>query len=193
MPRLQCNQRQQEDTGTLRSLQNAPYGAERLDRRSEVINEALAEEVRRGGEQRKKRSDSATAAVPETESAAPESRANPSEPEANPKRRLLIKSASLTASGSGQQRQKKSIPDDEQGMQVEDTPDTGTGEGTASPAAPSAGIRRRIAVKSEPVAVTTQEAVDGPAHRGDTRRIPCPACQKGHRHIGTDTMIEAWT
>ena len=86
---------------------------------------------------------------------------NPIEPEANPKRRLLMKSASLTASGSGQLRQKRSIPDDESGMQVEDTPETSTGEGTASPTAPSANIRPRIAVKSEPVAVTTQEAVDG--------------------------------
>ena len=120
-----------------------PHGAERLDRRDEVINEALAEEVRRG-EQRKKRSDRATVAVPETESAAPEPRENPIEPEANPKRRLLMKSASLTASGSGQQRQKGAI-----------------GALAKSPAAPSANIPRRIAVKSEPVAVTTQEAVDG--------------------------------
>ena len=59
-----------------------------------MINETLAEEVRRG-EQRKKRSDSATRAVPETESAAPEPRENPIEPEANPKRRLLMKSASF--------------------------------------------------------------------------------------------------
>ena len=81
--------------------------------------------------------------------------------EANPKRRLLMKSASLTASGSGQQRQKRSIPDDESGMQVEDTPETGTGEGTASPVAPPRNIRRRIALKSEPVAVTTQETIDG--------------------------------
>ena len=88
-----------------------------------MINEALAEEVLRG-EQRKKRSDRATVAVPETESAAPEPRENPIEPEANPKRRLLMKSASLTASGSGQQMQKRSIPDDESGTQVEDTPET---------------------------------------------------------------------
>ena len=136
-------------------------GAERLDRRSEVINEALAEELQRG-EQRKKRSDRATLAVPETESAAPEPRENPIEPVANPKRRLLMKSASLTASGSGQQTQKRAIAEHESGMQVEDTPETGTGEGTASPAAaPSANIRRRVDVKSEPVAVTTQEAVDG--------------------------------
>ena len=70
-----------------------------------------------------------------------------------------MKSASLTASGSEQQRQKRSTPDDESGMRVEDTPETGTGEGTASPVAPSANIRR-IAVNSEP-AVTTQEAIDG--------------------------------
>ena len=81
--------------------------------RKEVIHEALAEEVRRG-EQRKKRSDRA----------AVEPRENPIEPEVNPKRRLLMKSASLTASGSGQQEQKKSIPDDEWRMQVEDTPET---------------------------------------------------------------------
>ena len=77
-----------------------------------MINEALAEEVRRG-EQRRKRSDRATAALPEAESAAPAQRENPIEPEVNPKRRLLMKSASLTASGSGQQGQKRSIPDDE--------------------------------------------------------------------------------
>ena len=46
-------------------------------------------------------------------------------------------------------------------MQVEDMSETGTGEGTALPAAPSANTRRRIVVKSEPMAVTTQEAVDG--------------------------------
>ena len=37
----------------------------------------------------------------------------------------------------------------------------GTGESTSLPGAPSANTRRRIVVKSEPVAVTTQEAVDG--------------------------------
>ena len=57
-------------------LRITPHGAERLDRRNEVINEALAEEVRRG-EQRKKRSDRATVAVPGTESAAPAPRENP--------------------------------------------------------------------------------------------------------------------
>ena len=127
------------------------------------------EEVRRG-EQRKKRSDGTTEAVPVTGSAAPEPmagstapelREDPIEPDQNPKRRMLMKSASSTATNTGQQREKRPIPDGESRMQVEDMSETGTGEGTALPAAPSANTRRRIVVKSEPMAVTTQEAVDG--------------------------------
>ena len=72
-----------------------------------------------------------------------------------------MKSTPLTASSSGEQGQKRSIPDDESGMQVEDTQKTDTGEGEVSPAAVSTNIRRRIAMKSEPAAVTTQEAIDG--------------------------------
>ena len=91
----------------LRSWQKAnrrmpPHGKERLGRRDEVINETLAEEAQRG-EQRKKRSDYPTAGVPESEpaaSAAPEPREAPVEPDPNPKRRLLMKSASSTASDS---------------------------------------------------------------------------------------------
>ena len=92
---IKDNKRAQAHSGRCRTqieecLRTTPHGAERLDRRNEVNNEALAEEVRRG-KQRKKRSDSATAAVPETDSAAPESREAPIEPEVNPKRRLLMK------------------------------------------------------------------------------------------------------
>ena len=164
-------------------LRTTPHGAERLDRRNEVINEALAEGARRG-EQRKKRSDRTTVAAPETDSAAATAaataaasattaataaatgpaagapRENPIEPDVNPKRRLLMKSAPLTASSSGEPGQKRTIPGDESRMQGEDTPKTGTGEGTASPAAIPMNVRRRIAVKSESVEVTTQEAVD---------------------------------
>ena len=50
-------------------LRNTPHGAERLDRRNEIINEALADEVQRG-EQRKNRSDGTTVAAPGTEPAA---------------------------------------------------------------------------------------------------------------------------
>ena len=96
-----------------------------MERRDEVINEAPAEEVRRE-EQRKKRNDRAEAEAPETELTAPavsESREDPIEPSSNPKRRLLMKAASLTASGSGQQREGKAIPDDEPRMQIEDKPE----------------------------------------------------------------------
>ena len=88
MQSLRCRSREHESRG-----RESP-STERLDRRNEVINEALAENY---GEER---SDRAIVVVPETESAAPEPRENPIEPEANPKRRLLMKSASLTASGS---------------------------------------------------------------------------------------------
>ena len=72
-----------------------------------------------------------------------------------------MKSTPSTASSSGVQGQKRSIPDDESRMQVEDTQKTDTGEGEASPAAASTNIRMRIAAKSEPAAVTIQEAIDG--------------------------------
>ena len=70
-----------------------------------------------------------------------------------------MKSASSTASGSGQQGEKRSIRDDESRVQVEDTSETGTGDSTALPGAPSANTRRRNVVKSEPVAVTTQHGL----------------------------------
>ena len=43
----------------------------------------------------------------------------------------------------------------------EEETETGTGESTKLPRAPSSNTWRRIVVKSEPAAVTTQEAVDG--------------------------------
>ena len=100
-------------------LRNTPHGAERFDRRDEVINEALAEEVRRG-EQRKKRSDRTTATVPETGYAAPEPMAGSTAPDP---RRMFMKSASSTACGRGQQREKRPIPDRESRMQDEDMPE----------------------------------------------------------------------
>ena len=90
-------------------LRITAQGAERLDRRSEVINEALAEEIQRG-EQRKMRSDKSAGAIPELEPAVRES---PIEPDPNPKRRLLRKSASSAASGSGQQGAKRPATDTE--------------------------------------------------------------------------------
>ena len=129
-----------------------PHGAERLDRRNEVIFEALVEEVQRG-EQRKERSDNTTAAIPEPEpaaSAAQDLRESPIEPDLNPKRILHMKSASSTASGSGQQRDKRPVIVAEPRMQTGDPLEMVTGENT----------RRGMVMKSEAVAVTTREAGD---------------------------------
>ena len=64
-------------------LRNTPHGAERLDRRNEIINEALADEVRRG-EQRKNRSDRTTVAAPGTEPATASATAEATGPTTNP-------------------------------------------------------------------------------------------------------------
>ena len=56
-------------------------------------------------------------------------------------------SASSTASGSGQQKGKQSIPDDESRMQVKDTLEMGSDESTALPGASSANTGRRVVVK----------------------------------------------
>ena len=61
------------------------------------------------------------------------------------------------------------------------TSETGTVEGTMLPAAPSASTRRRIVVKSEPVAVNTQEAVDGHCEKSDGDR-ECRTNRAGQRH-----------
>ena len=72
-----------------------------------------------------------------------------------------MKSAPSTASGSGQQREKRTVTDAEPGMQTGDPWDMGIGESTTLPRAPSANTRRTKFVKLEPVAFTTQDAVDG--------------------------------
>ena len=72
-----------------------------------------------------------------------------------------MKSALTTASGSGQERGRRAIPDDDSRMKIEDKPEVDNEERAEPPGAPSTSIRKRIAVKSEPRAVTTQEAVDG--------------------------------
>ena len=83
-----------------------------------MINEALVEEVRRE-EQKRRRSDRTAAAGTEaqTSAAASGSRESPIEPD--PKRRLIMKSASTTVSGSRQEI-KKSNPDVDSRMQIEE-------------------------------------------------------------------------
>ena len=170
MPRLQRNENQQKaqahsDRCRVRMeecLRIPPHGAERLDGRTEVINEALAET---GGEQRKKRSDETAAAIPEpepAESAARDLRQNPIESEPNPKRSLLISQRrQQPAAVDGKGRRGQSVTDTEPRIHTGDPLEMGTGESRMLPGAPSANTRRRIVVKSEPVAVTTQEAADG--------------------------------
>ena len=59
------------------------------------------------------------------------------------------------------EKRKKSNPDGESRMQLEDKPEVDNEERAEPFGAPSTSIRRRITVKSEPRAVTTPEAVDG--------------------------------
>ena len=159
MPRLQCDWRQQKSTSTLRSLQKmrieerlrtTSHRAERLDRRADVMNEALAEEVRRE-EQKRRRSDRKAAEVTEAASSAPAAlgpRESPIEPDPNPKRRLIMKSASTTASGSRQEGGRRVISDDDSRMQIEAKPEVEKRRRAEPPGAPSTSTRRRIAVMS---------------------------------------------
>ena len=55
----------------------------------------------------------------------------------------------------------RAIPDDDSRMQVEDKPEIDNEERAEPPGVSWTSIRRRIAVKSEPSAVTTKEVVDG--------------------------------
>ena len=83
-----------------------------MDRRNDVINEALAEEVRRA-QQRKRKDDDGAATVLVLEPAtlaARDQRESPVEPDPDPKRRLIMKSAPSAASQSGQQREKSQSP-----------------------------------------------------------------------------------
>ena len=161
MPRLQRNRKQQKWRTPILIVAECELNnvAERLDRRNEVINEG------------KKRSDDTAAAMrePEPASAAHDLRESSLEPDPNPKRRLLMKSASSTASGSGERSAKKPAADSESGMQTGEPLELGTGESTTLPGESSANTRRRIVVKSEPAAVTDQEAVDG--YRENAMRI----------------------
>ena len=72
-----------------------------------------------------------------------------------------MKSTSLTDSSSGHKGEKRATSDGEPRMQVEDASVERTSEGTTLLETPSANTRRRIDGKSETVAVTTQEAIDG--------------------------------
>ena len=160
-----CNKRTQAHSDRCRvrieeCLRRTPQGAERLDRRREVNNEALAEEIQRG-EQRKESRIRGTPAPKLASSTRHEMRENPTEPDRNPKQRLLMKSASSAASGSLQQRVERSATDAEPEAHIGVPMEVGTDESAVLLSALSANTRRIIAEKSTPVAIATQEGVDG--------------------------------
>ena len=62
------------------------------------------------------------------------------------------------------------ITDAETGVQTGEPLEMATGESMTLPSALEANTKRRIVVKSEPVAVTTQEAVDGYREKNDDDR-----------------------
>ena len=84
-----------------------------------------------------------------------------------------MKSASI-----GQTR--TAITDDDSRMQIEDKPEVDKEERAEPPKASSTSIRRKIEVKSEPRAVTTQEAVDGYRERDEDRE--CRTDRAGQHH-----------
>ena len=63
--------------------------------------------------------------------------------------------------GVNKKEKRRAIPDDDSRMQIEDKSEVDNEERAQPWVASSKSIRRRIAVKSGPRAVTTQEAVDG--------------------------------
>ena len=74
-------------------------------------------------------------------------------PDPNPKKRLLVKSASAAASGIGQQHVKRSATDAERDTQIGVPMEMGTDESAALPSAFVATTRQIIAETSAPVAV----------------------------------------
>ena len=165
-------------------------GAERLDRRNEMINEALAEEVRRS-EQRKRKAGDAVAAVPELGSvtaAARDPRENPVAPDPYPKRRLFMKSAPSAASHSGQQKEKESVTGTEAGMQVRDPMEMSSGGGTTSTTALPANIRRRISIQLE----TGSSAREGCCSSGKHRTINTRKQSTRSEELGNSRRKSKW-
>ena len=116
-----------------------------------MINEAVAEEIQRG-EERKERDRRVTTGAPAPTLAAStshESRENPIKPDPNLK------------SGSGQQRAKRQLQTQCQKHILEFRWNWVLTNVRHCPSPSQKNTRRRIAEKSAPVAVTTQEGIDG--------------------------------
>ena len=125
-----------------------------MERRSEVINEALAEEVRRN-DQKQERSSRYTPAASSSQATSHELRETPIELDPNPKRRLLMKSASSAASGSGQEEVQRSATDVEAEPPAEVSMEIKCSKRGALPSAMGPNTRRRIAERTSPAEAQT--------------------------------------
>ena len=118
-------------------LKPTPEGAQRLDRRCEVLNEALAREVERNVRRRQETGSAAG------ESAVPQgSKDAPIPPDSDPRRRRAMKPATAVASGGSSQMDGSRAVADESRMYVE-------GEEKDESSNPNVqNVRRRIMTKT---------------------------------------------
>ena len=120
MPRLQCDQIWKASTSSLcrvrieECLKTTPEGAERLDRRSEVLNEALAKEVERNVRRREEVGNTARAlAVPR------ELKNVPIPPISDPRKGRTMNAATAVASSGRSQMESSRAVADESRLDVE--------------------------------------------------------------------------
>ena len=144
-------------------LKTTPEGAERPDRRSEVLNEALAKEVEKNVRRREEiRSTTGELAVPK------ELKDMPIPPDSDPRRRRAMKAATVAASsGSSQMEGSRSVaeaPTQQNSMVNESSMDDEGEEGDEF--RPDDELRHKTPLEEnksveKKVAVTTQESSDG--------------------------------
>ena len=130
-----------------------------------MINEALADEIQRG-EVSRGRGEAAELQQQHQHqnlaaSTSHESSENPIEPDPNPKETITHEVSFASSQRQWQQRAKRSAADAELEGRMGVAMDMCSDESAALPSALAANTRRRVAVNTAPVAVTTQEGIDG--------------------------------
>ena len=145
-------------SGLRSAPKTTPEGSERLDRRSEVLNEALAKEVEITVRRRDEiESTAGELAVPQ------ESKDVPISLDADSRKRRVMKAVTAVASSRSSQMEDCAVADESR-MDVEEE------ERSESRSSTELNTRRRIATKTSmdegrsdetTVAVTTQESLDG--------------------------------
>ena len=128
-------------------LRVTPEGTGRLDRRSEVMNEAMAEELQRNDLGERRKCTPAASASQATASVSHEMRET-IELDPTPKSRQLMNSASAAASGSWQQHVRRPATDVEVQTPTEVSMEIVDSKGDQLPSEIGANTRRRIAVKT---------------------------------------------